>query len=1095
YTEAAIELERALRYDPRHPDIHRTLASLHWEAGNLERARSHATRALESNPDDAVSHYIRGRYLARNGDHIGAIQDFRTATLCSDFSSRPQIAALCRYHLAAALEEEGYLEAALRQYGSHQRAVAQLDRPPGKQVLPVVEPELQRLADHGHRVVLEAVSEIHQTLGRFAQAAAALEPLIAERSTDLALSLRYARLLLRAKRFHEAIAAVRAIPSDDDEVVALLFDIYRSQGKPQRIVQELRTRLAGRPDNENALLQLANMLLELGRNAEARTELERFLARHPEAAGARLSLVEVLAGAGDWGSAYHVSAAGIELDADTIESLAETLGKVASGQGPLLPATALDLRNVDSVTAYLVARVALDLDRMDEARHWLNRAYELRPHFLPARIALARLLLNRYRYDEALAIAARANDVTPDDLELELILGAVHERLDQAVEAERHYKAAMQLKRSDMRAMFAMAELFRSSGQHLRSQRQLRALIQLDPDHEAAREMLAYVYLGEGKRDAALEEFKELSRRAVNPAVKTRCDALRNYVFTLESDLERFREVLRGGMEEHGSDAVTWLAIADSHNIDREPEERAAAYRNALRDDPHSEDAAVGLVHAARRLLEFEEATRQLETLVRRRPNRFGWRLSSRGGSPGLIDLYWIIQDFDAALGVLDELERRKELPDNWRRLFRVAGIDTLRSAGREEELTAQLTTWIAEADDPRLYRLMLANEHLRREEYDKAAPLLDTEYQKSPDDSRTLTRLVTALTRSGREARAEQLVLDWLARDPDNDNALLLLVGLMLERERFDNAIELLRSRLIDTLDREVFQNRLIAALAQAERFDESLELIETLIDQVDAILATPQNLRARRLVEPLDLDNAMFLPSEPYTADRLQRRMINLRLRLAGTMILAKEFRSARRQLNAWLEDTTDPTERVWYLERIARCLRGEGDEEAASDVIAKALALRPEFPSFNNDVAYGWIDKGLHLEKAEPMIRFAVSRSPRNAAYLDTYGWLLYKRGDFEAATKWLVRAKVANREGDPVIHDHLGDTAWRLSRKEEGIEHWKQAVVIVGQREEERMSDDERRVRDTTPGKINAAQAGDEPVIAALGAPSEAGGDDD
>ena len=46
YTEAAIELERALRYDPNHPEIHSTLAMLHWQAGNLERVKVHVARAL-----------------------------------------------------------------------------------------------------------------------------------------------------------------------------------------------------------------------------------------------------------------------------------------------------------------------------------------------------------------------------------------------------------------------------------------------------------------------------------------------------------------------------------------------------------------------------------------------------------------------------------------------------------------------------------------------------------------------------------------------------------------------------------------------------------------------------------------------------------------------------------------------------------------------------------------------------------------------------------------------------------------------------------------------------------------------------------------
>ena len=46
YTEASLELERALRYDPNHFEIHRALALLHWQAGNVERAKSAASRAI-----------------------------------------------------------------------------------------------------------------------------------------------------------------------------------------------------------------------------------------------------------------------------------------------------------------------------------------------------------------------------------------------------------------------------------------------------------------------------------------------------------------------------------------------------------------------------------------------------------------------------------------------------------------------------------------------------------------------------------------------------------------------------------------------------------------------------------------------------------------------------------------------------------------------------------------------------------------------------------------------------------------------------------------------------------------------------------------
>ncbi len=126
YTEAAIELERALRYDPDHPQIHRTLAMLHWQAGNIERTRIHAGRALEENSDDAVAHYLKGRCHALDEDQAMAITEYRIALLCSDFDRDLEIAVLCHYELARALHAEGYLGASLAQYIAFEDKVAGL---------------------------------------------------------------------------------------------------------------------------------------------------------------------------------------------------------------------------------------------------------------------------------------------------------------------------------------------------------------------------------------------------------------------------------------------------------------------------------------------------------------------------------------------------------------------------------------------------------------------------------------------------------------------------------------------------------------------------------------------------------------------------------------------------------------------------------------------------------------------------------------------------------------------------------------------------------------------------------------------------------
>ena len=95
------------------------------------------------------------------------------------------------------------------------------------------------------------------------------------------------------------------------------------------------------------------------------------------------------------------------------------------------------------------------------------------------------------------------------------------------------------------------------------------------------------------------------------------------------------------------------------------------------------------------------------------------------------------------------------------------------------------------------------------------------------------------------------------------------------------------------------------------------------------------------------------------------------------------------------------------------------------------------------------------------------------------------MLYKKGEFTQARKWLERAwKSVGRE-DPVVYDHLGDTLWRLGKKEEAIEHWKRAAALTTDKtEEDLLSDDERRVQATIEQKINAANNNGSPEVAPL-----------
>jgi Flp pilus assembly protein TadD len=257
---------------------------------------------------------------------------------------------------------------------------------------------------------------------------------------------------------------------------------------------------------------------------------------------------------------------------------------------------------------------------------------------------------------------------------------------------------------------------------------------------------------------------------------------------------------------------------------------------------------------------------------------------------------------------------------------------------------------------------------------------------------------------------------------------------------------------------------------------------LIDALLDETTATLRRVVQGREEPAEKALPPERIAKLPNEPFSTERLAEHIHELRLLHAGVLTDAGQYRQAEDELQGWLDEAASPEERISYLFQLAQCRRAQGHEAGATEHLARALTLRPGDVRLNNDVAYGWIDQGVRLEEAERMIRYSLSRTPRQAAYLDTYGWLLYKKGAFAEAEKWLSRAR-STRVNDPVVFDHLGDACWRLGRREEALRYWESAMEAEKKRPADRtVSGDEQRVREKTPKKIEDVRAGGEPAVA-------------
>jgi tetratricopeptide (TPR) repeat protein len=125
-------------------------------------------------------------------------------------------------------------------------------------------------------------------------------------------------------------------------------------------------------------------------------------------------------------------------------------------------------------------------------------------------------------------------------------------------------------------------------------------------------------------------------------------------------------------------------------------------------------------------------------------------------------------------------------------------------------------------------------------------------------------------------------------------------------------------------------------------------------------------------------------------------------------------------------------------WYAVATER----DGDIDRATELFEKHLALAPDNPIALNYLAYLWADRNIRLDTALDYANRALKTEPKNAAFLDTRGWIHFRAGRFPNALKDIQRAWNL-MPGDPTVADHLGDVLHALNRETEAIRYWKKS----------------------------------------------------
>ena len=279
-------------------------------------------------------------------------------------------------------------------------------------------------------------------------------------------------------------------------------------------------------------------------------------------------------------------------------------------------------------------------------------------------------------------------------------------------------------------------------------------------------------------------------------------------------------------------------------------------------------------------------------------------------------------------------------------------------------------------------------------------------------------------------------------------------MVDLYMATKKYDEAIQACQEFLdiqIEDVESPINQEKpfmiekLILATGRKGKLDDAIKMTENLIEKDKG------GWYFVRVKAEVFRDNEKFSDAADAYLETIER--------LKKSKLLEEEQRNA-------------------FIKRMRYTLSGVYVDLKDIDKGAEQLQILmkddPDNATFLNDLGFIWADHDMKIEESEKLIRKAIDKDreqrkkienlPKeddvdNPAYLDSLGWVLFKKKEYKEAKKHLSDAIKLEGGKNIEIFDHLAEVHIALGEKAEAIKVWKDALKI----EDTTKRDKERRKR--------------------------------
>ena len=419
-----------------------------------------------------------------------------------------------------------------------------------------------------------------------------------------------------------------------------------------------------------------------------------------------------------------------------------------------------------------------------------------------------------------------------------------------------------------------------------------------------------------------------------------------------------------------------------------------------------------------------------------------------------LAELGYKDKKYDEALSLLENVFGRDPEYIEGRRLQ----SDVLLAKGDTKKAVEVLERLDQTYPDAPFVKYKLARAYLVNNNTNQAKVALDQAVSINPNYDDAVLLLAQVNLSTGHAEPVIEALVGLLKKRPDLRNAALLLAGAYGSLDRFDDAAVVLQEQARLTPQDPQPEIALGLTLRQAKKTDEARQAFEKAaqlapnnlfpVDQlVDLDLldkhfdAARQRIR-RQFQKTPDLPAAHFFEGKILAAEgkwdsaeaELQRTLqldpnfsaaYDL---LVQTYIATNKLPQAVSQLQGLLSKNPNNTPGLMTLALVYDRMK---DFPKARDAYEKLLSTEPNFVPALNNLAYLYTERLNNLDKAYDLAGKARGLLGQDPSVGDTFGWVLYKRGDYQQALT-ILQESAGKATDNPEVQFHLGMTAYMMGQ---------------------------------------------------------------